>query len=87
LIDLFYTNGSIPTIETSLDDRLQTSFDAIDYILEKLRNNGFIASSERSVVESDQIEDWIDGIASCSFTIALDGDSTLQGETTTKMNS
>ena len=64
----------------SLSNRLQMSFEAIDSVIDALIMNGFIASGERSAVTQDQIEDWIDGIASCTFTIALDGDVLLQSQ-------
>jgi hypothetical protein len=84
MIQLFYPDGSIinqtPSSETPLSDRLNTSFKAIDAVLDALIKNGFIASGERSVVSADQIEDWVDGIAPCTLTIAIDGDATLQGK-------
>jgi hypothetical protein len=39
-----------------------------------------IASSERSTISKDSIDDWIEGISSCAFTVAVDGDATLQGQ-------
>jgi hypothetical protein len=84
MIQLFYPDGSIinqaPSSETPLSDRLNTSFKAADAVLDALIKNGFIASGERSVLSADQIEDWVDGIAPCTLTIAIDGDATLQGK-------
>ena len=66
--------------QASLRKRLQISFRAIDDLLDILITNGFIASGERSYISQDQLDDWIDGIGACTFTIALDGDATLQGQ-------
>lgn len=79
--------NQLSSSETSLRDRLQRSFTTIDGILDTLVLNGFISSGERSMVSADQIEDWIDGIASCTFTIAIDGDTTLQGKKRVKKRS
>jgi hypothetical protein len=56
---------------------LNVKLDQIDQLCQQLKNRGLLSLTERSVLEPDQILDWIDDTSDLSFTVALDGDITL----------
>ena len=45
-----------------------------------LRNKGLVALAERSNIQSEQIEDWLDDAADLEFSVAVDEDATLQAQ-------
>jgi hypothetical protein len=56
---------------------LNVKLDQIDQLCQQLKSRGLLSLTERSVLERDQILDWIDDASDLSFTVALDGDITL----------
>jgi len=66
--------------DSSKLERLRTALQAIDMFLRRWEEKGFVAMTERTAMEDDQINDWLDDIADLEFNIALDGDITLNAQ-------
>lgn len=65
---------------TEKGTRLQVALAAVDEFLSAWRQNGLVALTERSSVDEDLIADWLEDIADVEFTVALDGDITLNSQ-------
>jgi hypothetical protein len=62
------------------EESLQAALKAVDDLCTILRNKGLVALVERSPVDDEQVSDWLDGFGDLEFTVALDGDSTLNAQ-------
>ena len=81
LVSLFQGNGKPKDLSGSIKtERLQVALRAIDDFLTVWKDKGFVALTERTAVDGDQISDWLDDIADLEFNIALDGDITLNSQ-------
>ena len=56
---------------------LNAKLEQIDQLCRQLQNKGLVSLAERSILEQDQILDWMEDLGRLSFTVALDGDITL----------
>jgi hypothetical protein len=61
--------------------RLQSSLARVDVLLSNLVQAGFVASTDTSQVDEEQLEDWKEGLSDLTLSIALDGDVTLGAQT------
>ena len=64
----------------TLKNALGKSLTLLDKSLEVFQSQGFVAIGERSKVEKDQIEDWSMDLSDLQFSVALDGDVTLNAQ-------
>ena len=79
--DSFVRNGlenDIPSMQ--LKQSLNSCITNIDLLLNEFRTNGFVALCERSTIESESINDWASDLSDLQFSIALDGDVTLNAQ-------
>lgn len=86
LVEILHPGYTMKTVDSSksLDDQKQESMDialeAVDKLCTVLRNKGLVAAVERSPMDTDKLYDWIDGISDFEYTVALDGDITLDAQ-------
>ena len=69
-----------PSEETSKRLKLQSALEAVDRVSAILTKKGLVAATERSEVDKDDIDDWVDGLSNIQFSLALDGDATLNAQ-------
>ena len=75
-----------PTLDKSLpmeESRklwAQMTLRAVDQICSLLPSKGLVSAMERSAIDDDQLEDWSEDVTDLSFSVAIDGDITLQSQ-------
>ena len=62
--------------QAMLEERLRL----VDQACKVLRDKGLVASTERSSLDANQLSDWMEDLCDLTFTIALDGDITMNAQ-------
>jgi hypothetical protein len=78
-----YTKKSIDDSKSPEDKKqesMQMALNAVDDLCTILRDKGLVATVERSAIDEDKLYDWIDGTSDFEYTVALDGDITLNAQ-------
>ena len=57
-----------------------TALDAVDRLSQIIVAKGLVAAIDRSKIEKDDLDDWVDDLSDLHFSVALDGDITLQSQ-------
>ena len=60
--------------------RLQQGLEALDAVTSILKDKGLLALAERSEIDKDDLNDWTRDLAAIQFSLALDGDATLNAQ-------
>ena len=63
-----------------LRQSLNKCISSLDNLLIDFKKGGFVALCERSPIESEMIDDWASDLSDIQFSIALDGDVTLNAQ-------
>jgi hypothetical protein len=85
LLALFLSANDLmnPASDSSADSKislLKYKLGLIDKLAESLRQKGFIADWDLSPLDSDRISDWSEELDDLTFSIAFDGDITLNAQ-------
>jgi hypothetical protein len=59
---------------------LQSATNQLNTLCERLVSTGLVARIDEVKIDPDQIDDWSDDLSDLSWTVALDGDITLQAQ-------
>jgi hypothetical protein len=70
------TSSNSENKQAILEERLRL----VDQVCKVLRDKGFVASTERTSLGADQLADWMEDLSDLTFTIALDGDITMNAQ-------
>eukprot|EP00550_Attheya_septentrionalis_P008820 CAMPEP_0198298578 /NCGR_PEP_ID=MMETSP1449-20131203/41321_1 /TAXON_ID=420275 /ORGANISM="Attheya septentrionalis, Strain CCMP2084" /LENGTH=341 /DNA_ID=CAMNT_0043999875 /DNA_START=143 /DNA_END=1165 /DNA_ORIENTATION=- len=65
---------------TEMKDNLQRALDLVDHLCDSMKSMGLLALTERSELDKDKIQDWSEDLSDLQFSIALDGDITLNSQ-------
>mmetsp|Transcript_16682 Transcript_16682/g.21690 ORF Transcript_16682/g.21690 Transcript_16682/m.21690 type:complete len:412 (+) Transcript_16682:124-1359(+) len=65
---------------TDLKLSLLNSLENIDYAITKYLEQGFVSGIERSKIDGEKIDDWASDLSDLQFSIALDGDISLNAQ-------
>eukprot|EP00978_Attheya_sp_CCMP212_P040397 scaffold219896_cov61-Attheya_sp.AAC.1 len=65
---------------TEMKENLQRALDLVDHICDSMKSMGLLALTERSELDKDKIQDWSEDLSDLQFSIALDGDITLNSQ-------
>jgi hypothetical protein len=57
-----------------------TALDAADRLSQIIVAKGLVAAIDRSKIEKDDFDDWVEDLSDLQFSVALDGDITLQSQ-------
>lgn len=57
-----------------------TALDAVDRLSQIIVAKGLVAAIDRSKIETDDFDDWVEDLSELHFSVALDGDITLQSQ-------
>jgi hypothetical protein len=57
-----------------------TALDAVDQLSQIIVAKGLVAAIDRSNIEIDDFDDWVEDLSDLHFSVALDGDITLQSQ-------
>ena len=74
------SSSSSSSLEDNKEASLQKALAAVDDLCSVLRTNGLVALAEKSPIEDDKKYDWVDEVSDLEFTVALDGDITLNAQ-------
>jgi hypothetical protein len=66
--------------EDKKEESMQMALNAVDKLCTVLRDKGLVAAVERSAMDEDKLYDWCDGTSDFEYTVALDGDITLNAQ-------
>jgi hypothetical protein len=80
LLKLQETAASSSSSSKKLEQRLELALQQIDVMGDWFVNNGFVAAFDRSKVDKDILQDFVDGDTDLEFSVALDVDATLQSQ-------
>jgi hypothetical protein len=78
-ITLPLSTGTMSKMHSKVDD-LNERLDILQLLMQRLRDGGFIAATELSVIDSDRLLDWSEDSADLELSLALDGDITLNAQ-------
>ena len=63
-----------PAAADGQKERLRQTLNSVDYLCKVLKEKGFVALTERSTVEDEKVDDWLEDMSDLQFSVALDGD-------------
>jgi hypothetical protein len=79
-VETVSSTSSVSSSSKPQKDRLMQSLQVVDQFCKELEKMGLVALTERSAIEEDVISDWVADMADIQFTVALDGDITLNAQ-------
>ena len=79
LVSLLMPNAKSGSTAASKEE-LQKRLSLVDQLCQKLCEKGFVAATDRSELDADQLSDWADDLSDLTFNVALDGDVTMNAQ-------
>jgi hypothetical protein len=82
LVLLFMSDYKPPSIspKDNLQEAFQQRMSQVDELFKRYRERGLVAATETSAIEADRLADWADDLSDLQFSVALDGDITMQSQ-------
>jgi len=83
LLDPTFINereGQNGDFSSKLEFVIRQNLREVETLTQTLYDNGLVAASEISPLDSEQLEDWVDDTSDLQITLSLDGDVTMQAQ-------